>query len=317
VVCDTTPVSFAVRPGSSASDIADDLQRAGLIRSAAAFRVQAELRGLSSQLRVGEYELNRAMSLPEVMDTLAGGRTRRGGLVTIPEGWRAEEVAAYLQTAGVIDAAEFVELVAGREQIDGIRLPAGASSFEGYLFPETYEFGREPTAARVFQRLTAEFERRVDPSIQANAAERGLHLHELITLASIIEREAVDPDERADIAAVFHNRLARGMPLQADPTTQYALVPFGRMVDAGTYWKRVLTAADLQSSSPYNTYRVTGLPPGPICNPGLASIVAAANPSKRPWLYFVAKGDGTGTHYFAETLDEHLRNVARAPRSES
>jgi UPF0755 protein len=134
-----------------------------------------------------------------------------------------------------------------------------------------------------------------------------------MTLASIVEREAQQPEERALIAAVFHNRLRRGMPLQADPTTQYALIPFGRLVTNRTYWKTSLTQADLDTESPYNTYKVSGLPPAPIANPGLASIRAAAIPADVPWLYFVARGDGS--HLFADTLDGHLRNLAEARRS--
>jgi UPF0755 protein len=132
-----------------------------------------------------------------------------------------------------------------------------------------------------------------------------------VTLASIVEREAQRPEERAQIAAVFHNRMRRGMPLQADPTTQYSLIPFGRLVDR-PYWKGALTQADLDTESPYNTYKVNGLPPGPIANPGLASIRAAAIPADGPWLYFVARGDGS--HLFSDTLDGHLANLAEARR---
>ena len=306
---DSTPYIFVVRPGASAGEIGEELQRAGLIRSATAFRIQVELREAAGSLAVGEYELRRNMSAGEIVDALATSRTRRTGLVTIPEGWRAEEIALFLEASGVVDAEDFMAVVAGRGGPDAPALPAGASSFEGYLFPESYEFGRDATAEAVVARFIAEFNRQVDSSIRAAAAARGYSLAGLITLASIVEREASEPAERGEIAAVFENRLERGMPLQADPTTQYALVPFGRLSTETPYWKHDLSVEDLQRESPYNTYRRSGLPPGPIANPGLAAISAVANAPERPWLFFVARTDGS--HLFAESLDAHNQNVAR------
>jgi UPF0755 protein len=306
---DPTAHVFLVRPGTSASEIGAELQRAGFIRSATAFRIQVELRGAAGRLAVGEYELRRNMTVGEIVATLALGQTRRTGLVTIPEGWRAEEIAQYLEASGVVSAQDFMAVVAGHGGPEAPELPPGASSFEGYLFPESYEFGRDVAAETVVERFLAEFERRVDQTIRAAAAARGLSLHGLITLASIVEREASQPDERAEIAAVFENRLDRGMLLQADPTTQYALVPFGTLSPDTSYWKRDLAFEDLQRDSPYNTYRSVGLPPGPIANPGLAAINAVAHAPGRPWLYFVARADGS--HLFAESLDAHNQNVAR------
>jgi len=281
----------------------------GLIRSATVFRIQVELRGAASRLAVGEYELRRNMSAGAIVETLVLGHTRRTGLVTIPEGWRAEEIAQYLDASGVVSAEDFMEVVAGRGGPEAPTLPPGASSFEGYLFPESYEFGRDVPAEAVLRRFLAEFDRRVDQDVRGMAAHRGLSLHELVTLASIVEREASQPDERGEIAAVFDNRLERGMLLQADPTIQYALVPFGTLAPGTTYWKRELSFEDLQLGSPYNTYGTAGLPPGPIANPGLAALEAVANAPARPWLYFVARADGS--HLFAETLDGHNQNVAR------
>lgn len=249
------------------------------------------------------------MSAGEIVETLALGHTRRTGLVTIPEGWRAEEIAQYLEASGVVSAEDFIDVVEGRGGPEAPTLPSGATSFEGYLFPESYEFGRDVPAETVLRRFLAEFDRRVEQDVRAMASDRGLSVHELVTLASIVEREASQPDERGEIAAVFDNRLDRGMPLQADPTVQYALVPFGTVTPNTAYWKRELTIEDLQLDSPYNTYRATGLPPGPISNPGLAAIEAVANAPPRRWLYFVARADGS--HLFAETLDGHNQNVAR------
>jgi UPF0755 protein len=307
---DPTAHVFVVRPGASAGEIGAELERAGLIRSATAFRMQVELRDAAGRLAVGEYELRPNMSVGEIVDALAMGQTRRTGLVTIPEGWRAEEIAQYLEASGVVPAADFMAVVAGRGGPDAPGLPAGASSFEGYLFPESYEFGRDASAESVVGRFLAEFDRRVDEPIRAAAAARGYSVQGLITLASIVEREASEPNERGEIAAVFENRLDRGMPLQADPTTQYALVPFGTLFADTPYWKHELSLDDLQRDSPYNTYRRSGLPPGPIANPGLAAITAVARAPERPWLYFVARDDGS--HLFAESLDAHNQNVARA-----
>jgi UPF0755 protein len=309
---DPSVVTFTVRPGATAASIGDDLQRAGLIRSALAFRITAESRRISAQLQTGEFELRRNMTLTQIQDAIASGRTARSPLVTIPEGWRAEEIAQYLETRSLLDAEAFMRVASDPAPVLELSSLRNARSLEGYLFPDSYDFSRDPSPEGVVRTLVAQFEQKVDDSIRVKAAGQGLSVHGLVTLASIIEREAVDPDERPLVSAVFHNRLERGMPLQADPTTQYALVPFGTLTPGLAYWKRELTQADLRTDSAYNTYRSNGLPPGPICNPGLASIEAAANPAARPFLYFVAKGDGT--HLFAETLDEHNRNVSRVGR---
>ncbi|MBM2809418.1 MAG: aminodeoxychorismate lyase [Chloroflexi bacterium] len=305
---DPTPELFVVPPGASAATVAVALERAGLIRSGRAFRTQAEARGLDGRLGAGEYELRQTMTVSEILDVLAASRTRQGGLTTIPEGWRAEEVATYLDARGIVDRESFLRVVAG----DGtdVRFPPGATSFEGYLFPDSYALPPHASADDILRLMVGQFDSKVDASLRARAAENGLSPHGMVTLASIIEREAMVSDERRQIAAVFHNRLDLGMPLQADPTIQYALVPFGQMGPDLDYWRRDLTALNLRTPSPYNTYQTTGLPPGPICSPGLASLQAAADPTHDPWLYFVAMGDGT--HLFARTLDEHLRNVARA-----
>lgn len=308
---DSTPVSFLVRPGARASEIGEELERAGLIRSSTAFRVHVELQGVGRRLSVGEYELRRNMSVPEIVDTLGAGRTRVTGLVTIPEGWRAEEIAQYLELRGVVSAAAFLEAVAGRGGGAGVPpLPEGTSTFEGYLFPESYDFGRNATPEEILRRMVAEFQRRGHTPLRGRASATGFSVHQLVTLASIIEREAVHPEDRPRIAAVYHNRLALGMALQADPTVQYALVPFGTLSLDATYWKRDLTAADLAIASPYNTYRTPGLPPAPIANPGAASLEAAASPAEGGWLYFVATRDGS--HLFADTIEQHNANVARA-----
>lgn len=309
---DSTPILFVVQPGAPASEIGQDLERVSLIRSATAFRVHVALQGVGRRLSVGEYELRPNMSVPEIVDALASGRTRVSVLVTIPEGWRAEEIARHLAFRGVVSSARaFLEAVGGRgEPADGLPLPEGASSFEGYLFPDSYDFGRNATPQEVVRRMVSEFHRSVDLNLRRRASATGLSVHQLVTLASIIEREAAQPEDRPRIAAVYHNRLALGMALQADATVQYALVPFGTLPLDARYWTRDLTVADLAIDSSYNTYRTRGLPPAPIANPGLASLEAAASPAEGSWLYFVATRDGS--HLFAETIDQHNANVARA-----
>jgi UPF0755 protein len=301
-----------VRPGSTAAEIGEDLQRAGLIRNATTFRVLANVNKVGNQLQVGDYELRRNMNVSEVLDVLASGQTVRSALVTVPEGWRAEEIAQYLETKGVSSSSGFMEAIRNQALVSELTPAGNLTALEGYLFPDSYDFGRNPTAESVVRTMVGQFEQRVSPTIRAQARAHGLSLAQLVVLASIIEREAVAPEDRAQISAVFHNRLDQGMPLQADPTTQYALIPFGTLTPGLTYWKRDLTQADLRNDSPFNTYRTGGLPPAPICNPGLPSLEAAANPVDRPWLYFVARGDGT--HLFARTLEEHNRNVAQVNR---
>lgn len=307
---DPRPVYFAVRPGATAQQVADDLRRAGLIASTVRFRALAEVTGLDRKLQAGNFELRRNMTAREVLDGLTSGTARRPKLVTIAEGWRAEEVALALEAHSVVPAAGFMAVVAGRQ--DGVSLPSGATSFEGYLFPDSYEFPLDARPEDVVRQLVNRFEARVDGRVREQAAARGLSIHELVTVASIIEREAVEPRERPRIAAVFHNRLAQGMNLEADPTVQYALTRFGLLSPPGGYWTAELATSDLRLASPYNTYLNSGLPPGPICSPGLAALEAAANPEPGPWLYFVAKGDGT--HLFATNLSDHRANVARVGR---
>lgn len=304
---DPTPVNFAIRPGSSARQVAEDLRRAGLIRSAAQFLAIAEGSHLDKDLQAGNYELRKTMTAREILGALASGGARKPDLVTIAEGWRAEEVALALEERGVVRAAAFMEAVAGHG--GGVALPADASSFEGYLFPETYEFRSNAAVDDVLRTFLQQFDRRVDVELRAQAGAEGLSTHQLVTLASIIEREAVEPEERARISAALHNRLELGMTLDADPTVQYALAPFGVLSPSTGFWKAPLTGADLEVASSHNTYANSGLPPSPICSPGLAALRAAANPEPGPWLYFVARGDGS--HLFASTLDEHLANVSR------
>lgn len=309
---DSTAIVVTIPPGSTANDIGVLLQQRGLIRWSLLFRIAADQAGAGSQLAAGDYELSKSMSTPEIVQVLAKGAVKRGLVVTIPEGWRSEQVADRLQTTGFAARDEFLNAVATPPSVPGLDLlaPTPPPRLEGYLFPETYEVPQPVPGTRAAELMVHMFNQRVGDALRAPPETR-LTSQEVITLASIVEREAKVPSERATIAGVYLNRLAEGMPLQADPTVQYAVATRdGPAAATYNYW-RGLTPADLEIDSPYNTYTRAGLPPGPICNPGEASIRAVLQPGKTDYLYFVANTDGSGTHLFARTLDEHNANVAK------
>jgi UPF0755 protein len=312
---DSTKQVVGVPPGSTAADIGAELQRRGLIRSGLLFRLAAEQAGVGTTLAAGEYELSRSMSTNEIIQVLARGQVKRGLIATIPEGWRSEQIADRLEATGFAARDEFLRAVDAPESVPGFDV-VGASApprLEGYLFPETYEVSQRVTGGRAAELMVRMFNQRVGNAIRGPLESR-LTSYQALTLASIVEREAKQASERATIAGVYLNRLAADMPLQADPTVQYAIATRdGPAAGAYNYW-RDLAQADLQIDSPYNTYAVAGLPPGPICNPGEASIKAVLEPAKTDFMYFVATTDGSGTHLFARTLDEHNANVAKVNR---
>ncbi|MGH7710673.1 MAG: endolytic transglycosylase MltG [Gemmatimonadaceae bacterium] len=282
---------------------ADSLRRVGLIRSSRLFRAYATLTGKDRALKPGTYVLARNMSWGELIDALTEGR----GLVhtfTIPEGYAIVDMAPTIAAATGVPAESL--LAAARDS--ALRKSAGASgtTLEGYLFPDTYTFPAGASARAIVHALVRRFEDVWKPEWDARLSALALTRHELVTLASIVEKEARRPEERPVIAAVYLNRLRRGMRLQADPTVQYAL-------GEGKHIARVLYR-HLEVDSRYNTYRYSGLPPGPIASPGAASLVASLNPANVPFLYFVAHPDGH--HEFRTTFAEHARAV-RAVRKEA
>ena len=308
---DPTPVKFEIRSGETAAQVADRLQREGLIKDATSFRILLRVQGVDTKLEAGSYELRRTMTPRQIAEALQRGRPA-SVTVTIPEGWRTEEIASLLAGQGLVDQAEFMRLAQTGEGFAQPFLPPrdpnGRVNLEGYLFPDTYTFATNSANARVvLNRLLDTFGTRVDDALRTSAtASRLDNLHAAVTLASIVEREARVPDERPLIAGVYANRLGQGMKLDADPTVQYGM-GFDR--ERATWW-RPLTVEDYRFASPYNTYLNLGLPPGPICNPGLAAIRAAINPTQTDYLFFVARKDGT--HIFARTFEEHVRNVNSA-----
>ncbi len=301
---DPTPVEFTVLPGETAAEVAQRLAEEGLITDAELFRRYMRFYGLDIGLEAGDYQLARNMTMEQIAKMLQHARINEV-VVRVIEGWRAEQIAEMLEKEGLTTAAAFMNVVRTL-QLPYPSLadrPAGAS-LEGYLFPDTYRLAVNATPEQIVERMVANFEERFDPARRTQAQAAGMTIHQVVTLASIVERETVVEEERPIIASVYLNRLAKGMYLQADPTVQYAL---GYQPHTGQWWLTPLPMEALTGTeSIYNTYLHPGLPPGPICNPGLASIDAVLNPAPTDYLFFYSKGDGT--HAFASTYEEHLRN---------
>ncbi|PYN37684.1 MAG: endolytic transglycosylase MltG [Candidatus Rokuibacteriota bacterium] len=276
--------------------IAGRLYQAGAIRSRTGFVMLAVFRGTARYLKAGEYELDRGVSTVGVLSQLEAGRVKQH-VVLQPEGATVAELARALEGERLASSAAVQRLASDPVFLSTVGIEA--PSVEGYLFPDTYQFIRGMTAEEMLTRMVHRLRAKTGADIAARAAARGLTVHQLLTLASIIEREAVERDEMRTISAVFWNRLRLRMPLQADPTVQYAT---GKE-------RRALTRADLRIDHPYNTYRNPGLPPGPIASPGLAAIEAALDPAPVKYLYFVAMDDTH--HHFSATIAEHNAAVAR------
>jgi UPF0755 protein len=306
---DDTPVTFVISPGETVAQIATRLQEAGLVLDAELFRRYVQYHGLDTTIEAGEFTLRRTMTIPEVAEALQRGLVAEQS-VTIQEGLRLEQVAAAVAAQTSISEDEFLALATTGWRTAGFpydflsELPPEAT-LEGFLFPETYRLPEEATAMDLLSRMLETFDARVTPDMRAAAVAQGMSLYEWITIASIVEREAVLDEERPFIAGVYHNRLASDWPLlSACPTVQYAL-------GSPDEWWPTITLEDTEIDSPYNTYRNLGLPPSPICSPGLASIQAAAYPAETDYFYFLVdctKDDGS--HLFAVTEEEHLQNYA-------
>jgi UPF0755 protein len=303
---DEETVAVSVMQGQSPEDIGKTLEDAGAIESGTRFEVLVSLLGYQGSLQAGEYEFVEATpELDAVYRVRTGEVSARS--VTVVEGWRLEQVADAFQGQG-IPRDEFISQARARNfDFPFLEDLSGGTSLEGYLFPARYPVRTEDDANAVITAMLQAFEDNVPSDVAAQAEAAGLTLHEVVTLASIIEREAVVPEERPIMAQVFLRRLREGIPLGADPTVQYAVAEDPASVEEYGYWKQELTQADLEIDSPYNTYAESGLPPGPISNPRLDSILAVVNPADTNYLYFVAKPDGS--HAFASTLEEHQQNI--------
>jgi len=290
--------TFVISRGETAGSIAQRLEEAGFIRSALAFSFLLYDTGRETSLQSGTYTISAGLTPRELARVFEKARSEQA-VLRIIEGWRLSETAAAVNKAfPSISADDFAKaaVVGQRQNTVLAGLPAD-TSLEGFLFPDTYFFKPSATATQIVDALLDQFELRVGQTLRQAAVDRKTTIYDIVKLGSIVEREARDRGESATIAGVYTNRLDIGMKLDADPTVQYALGD----------WKE-LSLADLETDSPYNTYRVAGLPPTPICSPGQAALEGAAKPEKNPYFYFVAKNDGTGDHAFAKTLEEHEAN---------
>ncbi len=287
-----------IPPSASAREVGVILSRAGLVRSPALFGLYARIRGLDSQIKAGQYRLSKGLSTPVILSELISGRLAVQ-VFTIPEGFTTEQIADLLAWKELVERDVFLWAVAGGDfSYPFLKdLPAGQRRFEGYLFPDTYEVRRGVSEEELIRLMLERFEKEIAHLDYISLAHRsGLSLHQAVTVASMVEREAQVDEERPLIAGVIFNRLKNSMPLQIDATVQYAL---------GAQKQKIYTK-DLRVKSPYNTYLIKGLPPGPIAMPGRASLLAAVSPARIDYLYYVARPDGT--HAFAKTLAEHNAN---------
>jgi UPF0755 protein len=302
----TKPVSpdkvlsdFVVTKGTNAEKVGQDLYTKGFIRSPLAFKLYVQLTDKTQKVQAGQFKLSPSYSMTQVVDALSKGPTELW--VTIPEGLRREEV---------------VEKVISALQMQGVQGDTFRDEFltqtkdmEGMLFPDTYLFGRDVAASKVVSTLRNTFDKRIDSQMKADIAKSGYTEKQIATLASIIERESKNKtaDERPTIAGIFYNRIRLGMPLQADATVQYAIANEKCKIGVCEDWWPTVLRDDYQLKHPYSTYTNTGLPPGPIANPGLTAIKSAIYPTDSDFLYYIHEEDGT-PHY-AETLAEHNENV--------
>jgi UPF0755 protein len=300
---DATPVKFVVNAGDSADIIGRNLQTAGLITDAELFRQYVKYQGVGENLQAGEYELEATMTMEQVVVALQKSR-RQEVRVTVREGWRLEQIADMLSQNGLSTSDDLLKVMrSGKfdETILSAR-PAGVS-LEGYLYPDTYQMDPRWTPEQIVDLLLNTMDKRFTPAMRQQATAQKLTVHQVLIIASIIERETAVASERPLIASVYLNRIAKNMPLEADPTVQYAL---GFDKAQQRWWPQITADQYRSTASPYNTYLSRDLPPGPICSPAQSAIDAVLQPAKSDYLYYLAKGDGT--HVFARTFDEHLDN---------
>ncbi len=290
------PVSLSIPSGSSMAKVAELLQEQSIISDELQFRLLARIQSKATRIQAGDYDFAHAARPEEVLDRLVSGDVRRIRL-TIPEGLTLKEIAEKIAETGLVKQEQIINLGANSTFI--AKLGLGVPSLEGYLYPETYTLVGGLTAEQILSAMVRQFNKFLTPELIAAARKQNLSLHQLVTLASIIQKETGALEEMPQISSVFHNRLKRGMPLQSDPTVIYGIKDF----DGN------LTRKHLRQATPYNTYKIPGLPPGPIASPGGEALQAAAHPAKTRYLYFVARGDGT--HAFSATLQEHNRAVRR------
>jgi UPF0755 protein len=285
--------------GVSFFRITEILNDAGLVENRPFFWALALGKGVTKSIRAGEYELTGSMSPVEIIEKLVRGEIK-SYTVTLPEDITVKEVARKLAVFKLINEKEFMALTTDKTFLTSLGIEG--DSIEGYLFPETYQFNRSMTTKEVIRIIVRQFWKEITPEMRKQAEKIGLTLNEWVTLASMIGKESGYKDEKTLISAVFHNRMAQGMKLQSDPTAVYHLEQEGAPV-------KTILRKHLTTDTPYNTYRITGLPPGPIANPGIDSLQAALYPDRVGYLYFVATNDGS--HHFSTSLDAHSQAASK------
>lgn len=296
------PVTIAVEDGDTLSSVADKLDEAGIVGNATLFTLEARMEGQSNQIKPGEYQINRGESSDRILEILTTGEAVSTFTVTIPEGLTVEQTAQAIEEQSGIPAEQFGNAAESTDYGYAFLEDPAIKSLEGFLFPKQYEFEGGTSAEQVINRLLEQYLLETQ-NMDFESAQQRLNLteYELLTAASLIERESANPEERPVIASVIYNRMRSGMPLQIDATIQYAL---GEP-------KEQLSLQDLEINSPYNTYQNPGLPPGPIASPSRESIEAALNPAETDYLYYVLQADGE-SHYFTNDYDDFLRAKAEA-----
>jgi UPF0755 protein len=296
--------AFTVEVGESVDAVANHLESVGLIQDAEALRSYMIYSGMDTSMQAGEYKLSTAMSAMDIAHQLQDATPEEVTFVVLP-GWRLEEIADSLLTSGLpVNYDEF--LSAAKTPPHDYDFLAGASSIEGFVYPDSYVFSRKISVDEMIHDMLRNFSAHLSLDLKNGFEKQGLSVYQAVTLASMVEREAVKEEEQPLIASVYLNRMKIGMKLDADPTVQYAI---GYNFLQQSWWTNPLSLLDLQVNSVYNTYKYTGLPPTPIANPSLGALRAVAFPAETTYYFFRAKCDGSGFHEFSETFDEHLQNA--------
>ncbi len=289
-------IVFSIAPGQSLSLISNNLEKQSIIADSTCFKLYARMKDAGKKLQAGEYILSASKSPAQILDILLKGKVKLYK-ITIPEGWDIKQIASAFEIRESCSQTRFIELCHDKSFIT--QLGVKSLSLEGYLFPDTYFFPRKTSCENIIRTMVNRFQQIFTPAMKTRAGELGFNIHEVVTLASIIEKETGDASERPLISSVFHNRLKKNMRLESDPTVIYGIKDFD-----GNIKRR-----HLRMLTPYNTYKIKGLPLGPIASPGELSIKAALYPEKSDYLFFVSKKDTT--HKFSKTIQEHNRAVRK------
>ncbi len=289
-------IIIIINPGQSVSITSEKLYNLGIIKNPEKFKLLSRINGLDKKLKAGEYELSSSMTPISILDRLITGKVLLRRL-TVPEGYNLYQIAALIEKSGLCSKEEFLQ--SATNPLLTRKMNLNTDTFEGYLFPDTYYFPKEIPPEKIITTMLKRFRSVLSPEWVNQAEKSGLSLHQIITLASIIEKETGASFERPIISSVFHNRLKKRMRLESDPTVIYGITNFNGNI----------TRKDLRTRTPYNTYKIRGLPPGPIANPGLEALEAALYPAKTSFLYFVSKRDTT--HKFSTNISDHNRAVRK------